>query len=60
MSRYGRYSPNDDPWATDSVTSPGIDAGDPGMDPGREQMPHGGRLNIGAYGGTPFASLSGS
>ena len=59
MSRYGRYSPNDDAWATDSVTSSCIDAGDPGMDPGREQMPHGGRVNIGAYGGTPFASLSG-
>ena len=59
MSRYGRYSPNDDAWATDSVTSPCIDAGDPGMDPGREQMPHGGRMNMGAYGGTPFASLSG-
>ena len=59
MSRYGRYSPNDDAWATDSVTSPCIDAGDPGMDPGREQMPHGGRMNMGAYGGTPFSSLSG-
>jgi hypothetical protein len=59
MSRYGRYSPDDDEWVTDSVTSPCIDAGDPGMDPGREQMPHGGRINMGAYGGTPFASLSG-
>jgi len=59
MSRYGRYSPNDDAWATDSVTSPCIDAGDPGIDPGREQMPNGGRMNMGAYGGTPFASLSG-
>ncbi len=59
MSRYGRYSPSDDAWPTDPVTSPCIDAGDPGMDPGREQKPHGGRMNIGAYGGTPFASLSG-
>ena len=58
-SRYGRYSPNDDAWVTDLLTSPCIDAGDPGMDPGCEQKPHGGRLNMGAYGGTPFASLSG-
>jgi parallel beta-helix repeat protein len=59
MSRYGRYSPDEDEWETDSVTSPCIDAGDPGMSPGREHMPHGGRVNMGAYGGTPFASLSG-
>jgi hypothetical protein len=59
MSRYGRYSPDDDDWETDSVTSPCIDAGDPSMDTGRELMPHGGRINMGAYGGTPFASLSG-
>ena len=59
MSKYGRYSPNDDAWVTDSVTSPCIDAGDIDMSPGREQMPHGSRVNMGAYGGTPFASLSG-
>jgi hypothetical protein len=63
-SRYGRYPPNDDVWATDSwptdeLSSPCIDAGDDRMDPGREQKPHGGRINMGAYGGTPFASLSG-
>ncbi len=65
MSRSGRYSPNDDTWATDewatdSDDSPCIDAGDLDMGTGREQKPHGGRMNIGAYGGTPFASLSGS
>jgi hypothetical protein len=59
MSRYARYSPNDDVWVADPVTSPCIDAGDPGMSPGREHMPNGGRVNMGAYGGTPFASLSG-
>lgn len=59
MSRYGRYSPIDSTWPTDSLTSPCIDAGDPGMDTGREQLPHGGQVNMGAYGGTPFASLSG-
>ncbi len=63
-SRHGRYSPNDDTWATDtwpkdSLSSPCIDKGDPEMSPGREQKSHGGRVNMGAYGGTPFASLSG-
>jgi hypothetical protein len=58
-SRYGRYSSGGDEWLTDPVTSPCIDAGDPGMDPGREPMPNGGIINMGAYGGTPFASLSG-
>jgi len=59
QSRYGRYSPKDGVWVTDPLTSPCIDAGDPSVYPGRERMPHGGRLNMGAYGGTPFASLSG-
>jgi len=61
MSRYGRYSPIDGtwPWPTDSLSSPCINTGDPGMDPGRELKPHGGKINMGAYGGTPFASLSG-
>jgi hypothetical protein len=58
-STYGRYSPANDEWLTDPVTSRCIDAGDREMDPGREKMPHGGRINMGAYGGTPFASLSG-
>jgi hypothetical protein len=58
-SRYGRYSPIDGKWVTDSVTSPCIDAGDPSDSPGRERMPRGGTINMGAYGGTPFASLSG-
>jgi len=58
-SRYGRYSPRDDAWVTDTLTSPCIDAGDPSVYHGRERMPHGGRVNMGAYGGTPFASMSG-
>jgi hypothetical protein len=46
-------------WATDDVTSPCIDAGD-ASDIGwqSELWPHGGRVNMGAYGGTPQASLS--
>jgi hypothetical protein len=58
-SRYGRYLASQDRWVTDSVTSPCIDAGDPSVYPGRERIPRGGRINMGAYGGTPFASLSG-
>lgn len=58
-SRYGRYSTGSRAWVTDAVTSPCIDAGDPAVYPGRERMPHGGIVNMGAYGGTPFASLSG-
>ena len=58
MSRHGRYSPDTGTWVNDSLTSPCIDAGNPSMEPGREQMPNGGRINVGAYGGTPFASLS--
>jgi len=59
MSMHGRYSPFYDTWPTDSLSSPCIDTGHPDMDPGRELKPHGGQINMGAYGGTPFASLSG-
>ncbi|MHC4171817.1 MAG: right-handed parallel beta-helix repeat-containing protein [Planctomycetota bacterium] len=59
QSEYGRYSPQDGVWVADSQTSPCIDGGDPSMRTGREQKPHGGRLNMGAYGGTPYASKSG-
>jgi len=56
-SRFGRYSPEDGIWVDDLVNSPCIDTGDPSMHRGRE--PHGGRVNMGAYGGTPFASKGG-
>jgi len=56
-SRFGRYSPNSGDWVEDEVNSPCIDAGDPGMHRGRE--PNAGRINMGAYGGTPYASKSG-
>jgi hypothetical protein len=58
QSEYGRYLPKGT-WTTDSQTSPCIDGGDPGVHTGREQKPHGGTVNMGAYGGTPFASKSG-
>jgi parallel beta-helix repeat protein len=38
--------------------SPCIDAGDPITSIGSEPLPNGGRINMGAYGGTPQASLS--
>ena len=58
QSRYGRYSRASKDWVPDALNSLCIDAGEPG-DPGRERMPNGGRINMGAYGGTPFASISG-
>jgi len=57
-SRFGRYWPEHNLWVIDEVTSPCIDAGQPDLYPDRERIPHGGRLNMGAYGGTPFASMS--
>ena len=42
----------------DDVTSPCIDAGNPTSDWTEELWPHGGRVNMGAYGGTPTASMS--
>ena len=38
--------------------SPAIDAGDPAADCSAEPDPRGKRVNLGAYGGTPYASLS--
>ncbi len=58
QSRYGRYVSNADNWVTDSQTSPCVNTGDPSMHRGRE--PDGGTINMGAYGGTPYASLSSS
>jgi hypothetical protein len=40
----------------DSNTSPYIDAGDPNSPIGLEPFPNGGRINMGAYGGTSEAS----
>ena len=43
----------------DGVTSACIDAGDPCSEWRGELWPHGGRINMGAYGGTAEASMSG-
>ena len=45
-------------WVIDDVTSPCIDAGDPMSPIGHEPFPNGGRINMGAYGGTAEASKS--
>ncbi|MCH7557230.1 MAG: right-handed parallel beta-helix repeat-containing protein [Planctomycetes bacterium] len=57
-SERGRYWPEHDVWVLDKVTSPCVDGGDPNADTLNEPMPHGSRINIGAYGGTKEASLS--
>jgi len=57
-SERGRYWPRFDIWVLDNVTSPCVDGGDPDADISNEPMPNGGRINIGAYGGTAEASLS--
>ena len=62
-SQAGRWL-RDDPeassgrWTIDDVTSPCIDAGDPMSPIGLEPFPNGGRVNMGAYGGTIQASKS--
>lgn len=45
-------------WVNDTETSPCIDAGDPASDYALEPAPNGGRVNLGAYGGTAEASRS--
>ncbi|NIP22292.1 MAG: hypothetical protein GWN67_00375 [Phycisphaerae bacterium] len=57
-SERGRYWPAHDVWVLDDVTSPCIDGGDPAADPPNERMPNGGRINMGAYGNTAYASMS--
>jgi len=57
-SQAGRWAPSSQRWVTDDVTSPCIDAGDPNSPIGYEPFPNGGRINMGAYGGTAEASKS--
>jgi hypothetical protein len=57
-SERGRYWPRFDIWVLDRATSPCVDAGDPQAEVSKEPMPNGGRINIGANGGTAEASLS--
>jgi parallel beta-helix repeat protein len=57
-SEAGRWDPNSQTWVRDDVTSPCIDAGSPDSDWTAELWPNGKRINIGAYGTTPQASMS--
>jgi len=57
-SQAGRWDPNRQSWVQDDVNSPCIDAGDPNSDWTRELWPHGKCINMGAFGGTPQASMS--
>lgn len=57
-SQAGRWDPASEGWVKDDVTSPCIDAGDPNSPIGLEPFPNGGRVNMGAYGGTAEASKS--
>ncbi len=46
-------------WVADEVTSPCVDTGDPNDIRWQNELwPHGERINMGAYGGTPQASMS--
>ena len=57
-SNRGRYWYEHNVWILDRVSSPCIDRGDPRADPLDEPIPNGGRINIGAYGGTVQASMT--
>jgi hypothetical protein len=57
-SEHGRYWAEHGVWVVDDVTSPCVDAGDPAADASAERKPNGGRLNIGAHGGTACAEMS--
>ncbi|MEA3226542.1 MAG: hypothetical protein U9Q07_11380, partial [Planctomycetota bacterium] len=49
---------NSESWVIDETSSLCIDAGDPNYPVGLERFGNGDRVNMGAYGGTPQASLS--
>ncbi len=57
-SKVGRWDPAAQRWVIDKITSPCIDAGNPGSDWKGELWPHGRQIDMGTYGGTAEASLS--
>ncbi|MGB2808288.1 MAG: right-handed parallel beta-helix repeat-containing protein [Sedimentisphaerales bacterium] len=58
-SQAGRWDANEGRWTMDEVTSPCIDAGNPGCPLGDEPNdPNNVRINMGAYGGTAEAGKS--
>ncbi len=58
QSQAGRWDPSLTAWVQDDQTSPCIDAGYLPEAWDQELWPHGKRVNIGAYGNTPEASMS--
>ncbi len=58
LSEAGRWDPAVSDWVMDERSSRCIDLGDPADDTQLELNPHGGRINLGAYGGTIEASQS--
>lgn len=58
QSAAGRWDPGARTWVQDRLTSPCIDAGDPGVSVGREVSPNGFIVDMGVYGGTLEASKS--
>lgn len=52
----GRWDTTTSSWVTDNYHSFCIDAGDPSDDVNLEPAPNGGRINMGYYGGTEYAS----
>jgi hypothetical protein len=57
-SEAGRWNPSSGSWVKDDVTSPCIDSGNLSTPVDLEPFPNGGRINMGAYGGTTEASKS--
>lgn len=61
-SKGGRWDPSMNAgtggWIKDRLHSPCIDAGNPGDPVGDEPVPNGNTINMGAFGGTEFASKS--
>ncbi|MHC4556220.1 MAG: C10 family peptidase [Planctomycetota bacterium] len=58
QSEAGHWDSNSQTWIRDAVTSQCIDAGNPDSDWTAELWPHGKLINMGAFGGTPQASMS--
>jgi hypothetical protein len=58
QSQAGRWDPIKGTWKADKADSLCIDTGDPFSPVGDEPEPNGGRINMGAYGGTAEASKS--
>lgn len=54
----GHWNDSLSSWSADTVTSPGVDGGNPALDYSQEPTPNGGRVNMGYDGNTSHASKS--